>query len=61
MYGNQQVQRIPLNPTINNYDKNLVNLVERMYRYNPGERPDTFQAIKELESIEKNINLYSLI
>ena len=38
------------------YDKNLVNLVERMYRDNPEERPDTFQAIKELESIEKNIN-----
>ena len=61
MYGNEQVKRIPLKPTINNYDKNLVNLVERMYRDNPMERPDTFQAIKELESIEKNINLYSLI
>ena len=56
MYGNEQVKRIPLKPTINNYDKNLVNLVETMYRDNPGERPNTLEAIKKLESIEKNIN-----
>ena len=52
----RDIKRIPLNPNINEYDKKLVQLVDSMYRENPMERPDTSQALKELEIIEKNIN-----
>lgn len=51
-----ETKRIPSNPTKNEYDKKLVQLVDSMYRENPMERPDTSQALKELEIIEKNIN-----
>ena len=51
-------KRIPLNiPKNNYYDINLVLLVERMFREKPNERPDTDQALKELEIIENYNNL----
>ena len=56
MYAGEQIKRIPSNPAINNYDKNLIQLVDRMYRDNPGERPDSLNALKELIIIENNIN-----
>ena len=40
----------------NNYDRNLVQLIERMYRDNPLERPTSNEALNELLVIEKNIN-----
>ena len=40
----------------NNYDRNLVQLIERMYRDNPEQRPTSTEALNELLVIEKNIN-----
>ena len=39
------------------YDIKLVELINRMFRENPSERPSSLQALQELEVIEKNINL----
>ena len=40
----------------NNYDRNLVQLIERMYRDNPAERPTANEALSKLLIIENNIN-----
>ena len=52
----QQVKRIPNQKYNKNYNIKLVELINKMYRDNPSERPDTSQALKELELIEENIN-----
>ena len=63
VYGNQQVKRYFSNPIKNDYNPKLVQLVDRMYRDNPNERPTASEALKELESIKKinnnnnNINI----
>ena len=44
------------NLNYNNYDRKLVQLIERMYRDNPIERPTANEALNELLFIEKNIN-----
>ena len=51
------VKNIISNAFYNIYNKYLVDLIERMYRYNPAERPNTKEALGELEAIEENINM----
>ena len=51
---NDNVLRYELKEKENNYDIKLVELIRRMYNYNPSDRPDTSQALQELNLIEKN-------
>ena len=52
----QQVNRIPINSSNNNfYDQRLVQLINKMYEYYPKNRPDTSNSLNELELIEKSI------
>ena len=51
---NENVLRYELKEKENNYDIKLVELIRRMYSYNPSDRPDTSQALQELNLIEKN-------
>ena len=61
VYENQQVKRYFSGPIKNDYNPKLVELVDRMYRDNPNDRPSASEALKELESIKKidnnNINM----
>ena len=54
---NQKCLRINLAPIKNNYNKDLVQLVQKMYSDNPDERPNTFEALNELQLIENNIQI----
>ena len=58
IYGSQQkVKRYFVDgPSEKYYDSRLIQLVDRMYRDDPNERPTASQALKELESIKNNIN-----
>jgi serine/threonine protein kinase len=60
--GNKVI-RYNLNPIENNYNKDLVQLVQSMYSDNPNERPNDIQALNQLQKIENNIqmndNLYN--
>ena len=58
-FGNEQIKRIPASSKINIYDKKLVQLIDNMYKEKSIERPYTAQALKELEIIEKYVNLYN--
>ena len=52
--NNQQVKRYFSGPAENYYDPRLIQLVDRMYRDDPNERPTASQSLKELESIKNN-------
>ena len=54
--SNQQVKRYFSGSSGNYYDPRLIQLVDRMYRENPNERPTASEALKELESITNNNN-----
>ena len=52
---NGEIKRIDNIKSNDKYDIKLVELVNRMFRENPSERPSSLQALQELEVIEKNI------
>ena len=60
VYCDQNVKRISSDKINRNYNIKLVELIKKMYRDNPQERPDTTQAQQELELIEKSINNINL-
>ena len=55
---NGEIKRIDNIKSNDKYDIKLVELVNRMFRENPSERPSSLQALQELEVIEKNIKSY---
>ena len=50
----QTVKRTSITTFNNYYDQRLVDLIRRMYDYNPDNRPDTSECLRILEEIEKN-------
>ena len=53
----QTIKRFPITTFNNYYDQRLVQLIHRMYDYNPVNRPDTSECLRKLEEIEKNAKI----